>query len=118
MSDTELQEDDGPISPVEFEVPDKPYEELNALEKRWFKIKEIPSFPFKVPYFGECGLPLEYCDFLPEGIKIQAMEVIENLAETIFLFVVQILKYTENKNELGFTYYGPQVRPLAVAEFH
>ena len=83
MSDTEAapevpeeEENQEPTSPITFEVPDKPFEELTPLEQRWFKIKQIPEFPLKVKYYGDCGLPLEYCEFLPEQLRNQAIEVI------------------------------------------
>jgi hypothetical protein len=79
MSEAEVQAvegvEEGPVSPVQFVVPDKPFEDFNPLEKRWFKIKSIPTFPYKVAYYGDCGLPIEYCEFLPENLRMQAMEV-------------------------------------------
>merc|ERR1712088_388884 len=59
-------------------VPDKPYEDLTRLEQRWFKIKQIPEFPLKVKYYGDCGLPLEYCEFLGEQLRNQAFEEAKN----------------------------------------
>jgi len=68
-------EEAGPTSPITFVLPDVPFEEMNRLEQRWHKIKAIPQFPYKVTYYGDCGLPLEYCEFLPEQLRVQAMEV-------------------------------------------
>uniref|UniRef100_A0A8C4R5T0 DENR N-terminal domain-containing protein n=1 Tax=Eptatretus burgeri TaxID=7764 RepID=A0A8C4R5T0_EPTBU len=28
-----------------------------------------PSFPLKVTYCGECSLPMEYCEFMPQAAK-------------------------------------------------
>merc|ERR1712228_15475 len=74
IAEEETEEETGPIHPATFELPDLPYEELNRLQQRWFKIKAIKEFPFKVSYYGDCGLPLEYCEFLPEQLRVQAME--------------------------------------------
>lgn len=69
-----VPEETGPLSPVTYILPDTPYDEMNPLDQRWSKIKGIPEFPFIVKYYGDCGLPLEYCEFLPEPLRVQAME--------------------------------------------
>ena len=51
-------------------------EEMNPLEQRWFKIKSFETFPVKVKYYGDCGLPLEYVEYLPDALRDQALEVI------------------------------------------
>ena len=48
---------------------------MNPLEQRWFKMKSYEKFPIEVKYYGECGLPLEYVEYLPEGLRNQAIEV-------------------------------------------
>ena len=48
---------------------------MNPLQQRWYKIKSYNTFPINVKYYGECGLPLEYVQFLPEALRKQAMEV-------------------------------------------
>merc|ERR1711937_454253 len=61
-----------------YNIPDCPVEEMNPLEQRWYKIKSYGSFPVNVKYYGECGLPLEYVQFLPEALRKQAMEEAAN----------------------------------------
>lgn len=48
---------------------------MNPLEQRWFKIKSYETFPVKVKYYGDCGLPLEYVEYLPDALRDQALEV-------------------------------------------
>ena len=48
---------------------------MNPLEQRWFKMKSHEKFPIEVKYYGECGLPLEYVEYLPEQLRNQAIEV-------------------------------------------
>merc|ERR1711892_1005053 len=79
MSDVEQEE----VVPVKvgpcdkYKIPDCPVEEMNPLEQRWHKIKAAP-LPINVAYYGECGLPLEYVQFLPEALRKQAMEEAAN----------------------------------------
>merc|ERR1711935_1094658 len=54
-----------------YKIPDCPVEEMNPLEQRWHKIKAAP-LPINVAYYGECGLPLEYVQFLPEALRKKA----------------------------------------------
>ena len=48
---------------------------MNPLEQRWFKINSYETFPVKVKYYGDCGLPLEYVEYLPDALRDQALEV-------------------------------------------
>ena len=51
-------------------------DEMNPLEQRWYKMKQYTTFPIDIKYYGDCGLPLEYVEYLPEQLRNQAMEVL------------------------------------------
>jgi len=95
MSDNEVEA--SPVEVVEsevvktnpcdkYDIPDCPVEEMNPLQQRWHKIRSYGAFPIIVKYYGECGLPLEYVQYLPEQLRRQAMEEAkndDNLAELV-----------------------------------
>lgn len=76
MSDAEEEVKTHPCD--KYKIPDCPVEEMNPLEQRWFKIKAFETYPVKVKYYGDCGLPLEYVEFLPDALRDQALEEAKN----------------------------------------
>ena len=72
-------------------------EEMNPLEQRWFKIKSFETFPVKVKYYGDCGLPLEYVEYLPDALRDQALEVI------IRGHLRSLFNFQEAKNDDGLS---------------
>ena len=74
---------------------------MNPLEQRWFKIKSYETFPVKVKYYGDCGLPLEYVEYLPDALRDQALEVFTGYLQCVTSSYSD--RFQEAKNDDGLS---------------